>query len=113
MGRWGHVEEALRWISGAACAAALLVGVFSLRRGWVPPWLRTDSRSYGWFLILLSPALFTMWVASDQEPTTSTVLNNVGLLLIGIASLVYLVLRLSARRRPRTGSGGGPSSSTP
>jgi apolipoprotein N-acyltransferase len=112
MGRWGHVEEALRWISGAACAAALLVGVFSLRRGWVPPWLRTDSRSYGWFLILLSPALFTMWVASDQEPTTSTVLNNVALLLIGIASLVYLVLRLSARRRGKTRPR-CPSSSTP
>jgi apolipoprotein N-acyltransferase len=90
----------------------VLLGVFSLRRGWAPPWLRTDPRSYGWGLILLSPALFTMWVAVDQEPATSTVLNNVALLLLGIASLVYLVLRLSARRRARTGSG-GPSSSKP
>jgi hypothetical protein len=104
--------EALRLISGTTCGAALLVGVFSLRRGCVPPWLRTDSRSYGWFLILLSPGMFTMWVAVDQEPATSTVLDNVGLLLIGIASLVYLVLRLAARRRAKPRSG-GPSSSTP
>jgi hypothetical protein len=102
--------EPLRWISGAACGAILLLGVFSLHREWVPPWLRTDPRSYGWSLILLSPALFTMWMAGDQEPATSTVLNNVALLLIGIASLVYLVLRLSARRRTRTGSGGASSS---
>ena len=86
--------------------------MFSLRRGWVPPWLRTDPRSYGWFLILLSGGLFSGWVAVDQEPATSTVLNNVALLLIGIAYLVYLVLRLSARRRGKTRSG-GPSSSTP
>jgi hypothetical protein len=107
---WADVE-AVRWISGAACGATLLVGVFTLRRGWVPPWLRTDPRSYGWFLILLSPALVTMSVAVDQEPATSTVLNNVGLLLLGIASLVYLVLRLSAWRRAKPRSG-GPSSST-
>ena len=111
MGLWADVE-ALRWISGAACGATLLLGVFSLRRGWVPPWLRTDPRSYGWFLIMASGGMFTMWVAVDQEPATSAVLNNVALFLIGIAYLVYLVLRLSARRRTKARSG-GPSSSTP
>jgi hypothetical protein len=103
--------EALHWISGAACGAVLLLGVFSLRRGSVPPWLRTDPRSYGWGLILVSPALFLMWVAADQEPATSTVLSNVGLLLVGTAYLVYLLLRLSTRRRTKPRSR-GPSSST-
>jgi apolipoprotein N-acyltransferase len=104
--------EALRWISAAACGVGLLLGVFALRRWWVPPWLRVDPRSYGWFLILFSAGLSVMWVGVDQEPPRSKALNEVALLLIIAAYLVFLVLRLSARRRTKNRSG-GPSSSTP
>lgn len=95
--------DALRWVSGVACGATLLVGLFSIRRGWTPPWLREDPRAYGWFMILLSGGMFTAWVALDQEEPTRKVLNSVALLLVGIAYLVYLALRLIARHRRAAG----------
>jgi len=65
--------------------------------------MREDPRAYGWFLILLSGGIFSWWVALDQGQPTRKVLNSVALIFVGLAYLVYPVLRPVARRRRSAG----------